>query len=136
MILDTSSKAIAWMVKNGVSCSGYTVDRIVAAKLDTDSDDALAEALEIEEQVFSAIENAPTILRELRIAKGLEFDDSSHDEELKSYSREEALQTLLEWEGIIGYTNKILKWLEDIDAFQKELAKDKTSRFVSAKGKL
>lgn len=130
MILDTSSKAIAWMVKNGVSCSGYTVDRIVAAQLDTDRDDVLAKALEIEEQVFSAIENAPTILRELRIAKGLEFDDSSHDEELKSYSREEALQTLLEWEGIIGYTSKILKWLEDIDAFQEELAKDKTSHFV------
>lgn len=130
MILDTSSKAIAWMVKNGVSCSGYTVDRIVAAQLDTDSDDALAKAFEIEEQVFSAIESAPAILCELRIAKGLEFDDSSHDEELKSYSREEALQTLLEWEGIIGYTSKILKWLEDIDAFQKELAKDKTSHFV------
>ena len=130
MILDTSSKAIAWMVKNGVSCSGYTVDRIVAAQLDTDRDDVLAKALEIEEQVFSAIESAPAILRELRIAKGLEFDDSSHDEALKSYSREEALQTLLEWEGIIGYTSKILKWLEDIDAFQEELAKDKTSHFV------
>ena len=130
MILDTSSKAIAWMVKNGVSCSGYTVDRIVAAKLDTDSDDALAKALEIEEQVFSAVESTPAILRELRIAKGLQFDDDSRDEELKSYSREEALQTLLEWEGIFGYTSRILKWLEDIDAFQEELAKDKTSYFV------
>lgn len=129
MILDTSSKAIAWMVKNGVSCSGYTVDRIVAAKLDTDSDDALAKALEIEEQVFSAVESTPAILRELRIAKGLQFDDNSRDEELKSYSREEALRTLLEWEGIFGYTSRILKWLEDIDAFQKELANDKTSHF-------
>ena len=132
MILDTSSKAIAWMVKNGVSCSGYTVDRIVAAKLDTDSDDALAKALEIEEQVFSAVESTPAILCELRIAKGLQFDDNSRDEELKSYSREEALRTLLEWEGIFGYTSRILKWLEDIDAFQKELSNDKTSYFGGA----
>lgn len=58
------------------------------------------------------------ILRKLReICKDLDprdTDYTNYDEEFNQMSPEEVFQTLLDYEGIIGYATKILTWVESI----------------------
>jgi hypothetical protein len=44
----------------------------------------------------------------------IEEDDTSKDKEIQSLSPTEFFQRVLEWEGIIGYTHRILSWVDDI----------------------
>lgn len=60
-------------------------------------------------------QNYPTyILEILRQRNGLEEDDTSRDEEFQELPPEVALNDVLEWEGLIGYTYSILEWILDI----------------------
>lgn len=124
MKLTNTTDAIAWMVKNHISCSGYTVDAIVAANIDTDDPNAVKRAQEIEEHIFSVTETTPQILFKLREALGLSFDDTSRDSKIRSYSLEEALDVLLRYEGIIGYTSTILGWIDDFSQFREQQKTD------------
>lgn len=124
MKLTNTTDAIAWMVKNHILCSGYTIDAIVAANIDTDDPNAVKRAQEIEEHIFSVTETTPQILFKLREALGLSFDDTSRDSEIRSYSLEEALDVLLRYEGIIGYTSTILGWIDDFSQFREQQKTD------------
>lgn len=44
---------------------------------------------------------------------GLDEDDKSRDNEINSLSPREVFEAILEWDGIIGYGDKILRWIED-----------------------
>ena len=52
--------------------------------------------------------------RSIRQALGYEEDDSSVDKEIELMSPREAFSYWLQWEGILGYTDKILSAIEDI----------------------
>lgn len=54
------------------------------------------------------------ILRILRESRGLEYDDSSRDEEFQTMFPESVFEAVLEYEGIIGYVYRILNWIEEI----------------------
>lgn len=54
------------------------------------------------------------ILKILRESKGLEVNNESEYELLNSMTPYDILDTMLNFEGIIGYTNKIKDWIEDI----------------------
>lgn len=54
------------------------------------------------------------IMKYLRQRRGLEEDDCSEDNEINSYSSDEALEEVCNWEGLIGYASTIKRWIEDI----------------------
>lgn len=132
MIMDNSSKAIAWLVKNKITCNTYVVDRVVSERLDSADPASVKIAQDIEEHVFTELEQTPEFIRKLRIASGLEFDDSSRDDMFKVFSEEEALDCLLRGEGIIGYTSTILGWIDEYSQFKKAQAEKRTSKFGGA----
>lgn len=54
------------------------------------------------------------IMKKLRQHLGLESNDTSRDDEINTYSGNEAFEGVLEWEGICGYTEFIKMWIQDI----------------------
>lgn len=54
------------------------------------------------------------IMKVLRQRLGLEADDTSRDNEINTYSPNEALEEVLTWEGICGYGSIIIWWIESI----------------------
>lgn len=59
------------------------------------------------------------IMRNVRQSLDLEPDDTSRDEEINEMDKEEVLEKFWQWEGIIGYTSKILSSVEDIYGYGK-----------------
>ena len=53
------------------------------------------------------------IMRRCRERLGLESDDTSRDKEINIYSPREAFEACCEWEGLIGYTYLLLRWIQD-----------------------
>lgn len=51
---------------------------------------------------------------------GIEVDDHSKDEEIEIMSPGEIIDAVLEWEGIIGYTEFIVDLVFDVYGFDKE----------------
>lgn len=62
------------------------------------------------------------ILQMLRQRNGLEYDDTSRDEELQELHPMDALNACLEWEGISGYTSWILNVIKE--TFKVKLVND------------
>lgn len=54
------------------------------------------------------------ILRLVRQNLDLEPTDTSMDEEINAMSRNEVLNCVCEWEGLIGYGRVIREWIKDI----------------------
>lgn len=54
------------------------------------------------------------VLKVLRQKFGKSEDDTSMDEYFQTISPDEVFDEILEWEGILGYTHKILSWIQDI----------------------
>ena len=54
------------------------------------------------------------IMRNVRETYGLEPDDTSNDSLIDDLFMEDVLRRYLEWEGIIGYTRKIITAIEAI----------------------
>ncbi len=54
------------------------------------------------------------VLKILREAEGLDSTDTGRDEQLQDIFPESVFDAMLEYEGIIGYSYKILNWIEDI----------------------
>lgn len=79
----------------------------------------MREIFEIKEQVIPSY-----IMENLRERRNLEYDDATEDEDILTMSGSEFLDELLNWEGIMGYTNTIMEYIEmafgidlnDIDA--------------------
>ena len=54
------------------------------------------------------------ILRLVRQNLDIEPTDTSMDEEINAMSRNEVLDRVCEWEGLIGYGRVIREWIKDI----------------------
>lgn len=54
------------------------------------------------------------IMETVRQNLGLEADDTSRDNEINEMERDEILDRVCEWEGLIGYGDTIKSWIEDI----------------------
>ena len=54
------------------------------------------------------------IMRKLRQRRGLEEDDTSEDSDIGTLSPSEAFDEVCNWEGLIGYSSTIKRWIEDI----------------------
>lgn len=54
------------------------------------------------------------ILRDVRQNMGVEPDDESRDDEIRTMSPTEIFDKWLEWQGIIGYSHRILNAIEEI----------------------
>lgn len=54
------------------------------------------------------------IMRMVRGNLDLEHDDTSRDGEIEAMSKHEVLNRVCEWEGIIGYGDTIIKWINQI----------------------
>lgn len=54
------------------------------------------------------------IMEAVRQNLGLEPDDTTHDEEIEEMSRDEVLDRVCEWNGLIGYGDTVREWIEDI----------------------
>lgn len=54
------------------------------------------------------------IMEYLRQRKGLEPNDTTCDDEINTLTPNEAFEKVLEWDGLINYTYKIKRWIEDI----------------------
>lgn len=54
------------------------------------------------------------IMKILRQRRNLDENDKSHDEDILKQSPQKVFDSCLQWEGIIGYTNQIYKWIKDI----------------------
>ena len=52
------------------------------------------------------------IMENLREGRNLEYDDATEDDDILTMSGAEFLDALLNWEGIIGYTNTIMEYIE------------------------
>ena len=53
-------------------------------------------------------------LKVLRMSKDLDEFDTTEDKEFHLYSKSEIFESLLEWEGIIGYMTTLGSWIKDI----------------------
>lgn len=60
------------------------------------------------------------IMKRLRQNLGLEPDDASEDKEIDIMTPGEVVDRVLEWEGIIGYSNLITDLIFDVYGFDKE----------------
>ena len=60
------------------------------------------------------------IMKKVRQRIGLELNDNSKDEEIEIMSPGEIIDAVLEWEGIIGYTEFIVDLVFDVYGFDKE----------------
>ena len=54
------------------------------------------------------------LMRSIRQSMGLDEDDTSRDDAIMEMDSYELLDRFLEWEGIIGYTQKIINILKEI----------------------
>lgn len=54
------------------------------------------------------------IIRDVRERLGYEPDDTSHDDEINVMSPREIFEAWLEWQGISGYSDRILKVIHGI----------------------
>lgn len=54
------------------------------------------------------------IMSILRERRNLNSDDKSEDEEIAILTPREVFEELLEWEGIIGYSDKIIHMVEEV----------------------
>ena len=54
------------------------------------------------------------LLKNIRQNLGLEPDDTSQDDEINAMSKQEVFERYLTWQGIIGYSNKIILAIETI----------------------
>ena len=54
------------------------------------------------------------IMRDVRRNMGLDFDDTSIDNEIETMTPTEIFERWLEWQGIIGYSHRILSAVEEI----------------------
>jgi len=54
------------------------------------------------------------ILEAVRQNIGLKADDESKDDEIAEMSKEEVLDRVFNWNGLIGYGSAIKQWIEDI----------------------
>ena len=54
------------------------------------------------------------ILQRLKDRRDMDYEDKTRDDEFQNLSPREVLEELLEWEGICGYTARILTWIEDV----------------------
>lgn len=45
---------------------------------------------------------------------GLEEDDTSRDDEINAYTKLEMLDKMLKWEGILGYIDYIVSWINEL----------------------
>lgn len=52
------------------------------------------------------------IMENLRERRNLEYDDATEDDDILTMSGSEFLDELLHWEGIMGYTNTIMEYIE------------------------
>lgn len=54
------------------------------------------------------------IMKTLRKRAGLSAEDESLDKELNKLSPSEALNEVATWEGLLGYGDTIINWVQDI----------------------
>ena len=54
------------------------------------------------------------VLKVLRQRFRKSEDDTSMDEYFQTISPDEVFNEILEWEGLLGYTHRILSWIQDI----------------------
>ena len=54
------------------------------------------------------------IMRAVRENLGLEFYDTSRDEEIECMSKNEVFNSVCEWEGFINYSDTIIRWIKQI----------------------
>lgn len=54
------------------------------------------------------------LMRSVRQSMGIDEDDTSRDDAIMEMDSYELLDRFLEWEGIIGYTQKIVNILKEI----------------------
>ena len=55
-----------------------------------------------------------SIMEDVRQNLGLEADDTSKDDEISEMSRDEILDRVCEWNGLIGYGSTVREWVENI----------------------
>ena len=55
-----------------------------------------------------------SIMEDVRQNLGLEPDDTSRDDEINEMTRSEVLDRVCNWNGLIGYTDTIREWIEDV----------------------
>ena len=56
----------------------------------------------------------PYILRAVRSNLGYDENDDSHDEEIYGMNKDEVLEAVCNWDGLIHYGNRIKGWIESI----------------------
>ena len=54
------------------------------------------------------------IMRMVRGNLDLELDDKSRDGEIEAMSKQEVLNRVCDWDGLIDYGNTIIKWINQI----------------------
>lgn len=54
------------------------------------------------------------IMRMVRGNLDLELDDKSCDGEIEAMSKQEVLNRVCDWDGLIDYGNTIIKWINQI----------------------
>ena len=54
------------------------------------------------------------IMRMVRQNLDLDHDDTSRDREIEDMSKYEVFSRVCDWEGLIGYGNTIVKWINQI----------------------
>lgn len=55
-----------------------------------------------------------SIMEDVRQNLGLEADDTSRDDEINEKTRLEVLDHVCTWHGLIGFSDIICEWIEDI----------------------
>lgn len=55
-----------------------------------------------------------SIMEDVRQNLGLEASDTSRDDEINGMTRQEVLDRVCNWNGLIGYAGTIREWIEDI----------------------
>lgn len=75
------------------------------------------------------------IIRYLRQRKGLNVDDTSHDEQLHAMSPSDVFAETLEWNGLLGgWDHQIKDWIRDIYGIDlDEIAEQSQTKIVTSK---
>ena len=76
----------------------------------------------------------PYILRAVRSNLGYDENDDSHDEEIYGMSKDEVLDAVCNWDGLIHYGNRIKGWVESIYGINLNEINETKTKEVSRTG--
>ncbi len=118
MILFRTQDAENWLESNCIPVTQTAIDLLIDGELDVDQPGFAQSFSQQLEDFYKIQKKYPAVFTKLRLTKTGSRMNPSKDKEILQMSKMEMFDAVLNYEGIVGYAQQIMSWLEDIDALQ------------------